>query len=179
MNLSEIYYPVFRLKKERPSTHDGIEFYAYERYEETDEGLVCHNIIRIIDDNTYNNEKLSLRRLAIKATGGTLYRLNRAIFFLSDLIKLSIKGHWFIDSKGKIFQYIKTTKVALNYYKIKKVIAVPTGGAIIEVEGIPNRFKCLHFPEYSKTHVGILHMGLSLLLYGFYDQQYKNSWRKV
>ncbi len=179
MNLAEISYPVFRLRNERPSTSNGIEFYAYERYEETDEGLICHNVIRIVDDKSINNEKLSLRRLAVKAAGGKLFRLTRAIFFLSDLIKFANKKQWFIDSKGKIFQYIKTTRCKLRYHRITKVIAVPTGGAIIEAEGAAARFKSLHYPEYDKTHVGILHMGVSQVLYGFYDQQYKDSWRMV
>lgn len=179
MNLQEITYPVFRLRNERPSEHDGILFYAYENYYEEDGELIQREVIRIVDDTSIDSPKLSMRRLAIRSVGGKLFRLTKAIFFLNDLIKIATKQMWFIDSMGKVFQYHKTTRAKLKFYKIAKVIAIPTGGAIIEAQGIGSRFKSLYYPEPDKLYVGVLSMGMSQILYGFYDKQYNDTWRMV
>lgn len=179
MNLQEIAYPVYRLKNEKPLENDGVFFYAYENYKEEDGEVVKSTVIRILDDKNIDNPKLSMRRLAIRSTGAKIFRLTRAIFFLGDLIKIAKKDMWFIDSSGKLFQYRKTTRCDLKFYKIAKVIAIPTGGAIIEAQGVPARFKSLHYPEPDKLYVGIIHMGMAPILYGFYDKQYKNTWRMV
>lgn len=176
MNLQEISYPVFRLRNERPVTHNGIDFYAYTNYPEEGEPVT---VIRIVDDKNIDNPKLSMRRLVIKAQGAKLFRMTRAIFFLSDLIKISQGKMWFIDSSGKIFQYKKTTRAKLKFHKIKKVIAIPTGGAIIEVEGIGQRFKSLHYPDPNLLYAGILYNKMSTILYGFYDMKYDDTWRMV
>lgn len=179
MNLSEISYPVFRLRNEKPNEHNGVFFYAYENYYEEDGEIKHRNVIRILDDRNIESDKLSMRRLAIKMTGAKLFKLTRAIFFLGDLIKIAKKDMWFIDSTGKLFQYKKTTRCKLKFHKITKVIAIPTGGAIIEAQGMTSRFKSLHYPEPDKLYVGVLHMGMAPILYGFYDQKYDDTWRMV
>lgn len=177
MNLSEINFPVYKLRDEKPLERDGILFYTYDSVDEETEEL--STVVRIIDDTKISSDKLSIRRMAIKLAGGKLFRLHKAIFFLGDLIKIAKKGLWFIDSSGKIFEYHKTTRVKLKYHKITKLIRNPVGGAIVEVEGIPSRFKSLFFPSNDKLYAGILHNGLSTILYGFYDAKYKDSWRTI
>ncbi len=176
MNLQEISYPVFRLRAEKPSEYNGVLFYAYDRV--TEEGDI-EPVIRILDDRNLDNPKLSMRRLILKTRGEKLFKLTKAIFFLGDLIKIAKKGMWFIDSNGKIFEYIKTTSCKLKYHKITKVIPVDTGGAIIEVEGISSRFKSLFYPEPTMLYAGILHFGMSPILYGYYDKKYKDTRRMV
>lgn len=176
MNLSEIRWPVYRLRNEKPSVDSGIHFYAYDRYSEEGDSSI---VLRIVDDRNITHEKLSMRRLAVHANGGKLFRLTRAIFFIGDLIKIATKNTWFIDSHGSIFQYTKTSRCKLKFHKITKVIPVNTGGAIIEVHGISSRFKNLHYPEPDKLYAGILHNGMSPILYGLYDKEYKDTWRMI
>lgn len=180
MNLAEISFPVYKLRNEKPLERDGILFYTYDSASENEDGeLEVNTKVRIIDDKKIENEKLSMRRLVIKMQGGSLFRLNKAIFFLGDLIKIAKKDVWFIDSNGKLFEYQKTTRVKLKFHKIKKLIRTEMGGALVEVEGIPIRLKSLFFPENDKTHAGILHYSMSPILYGFYDDKYNDTWRMV
>lgn len=176
MNLQEISYPVFKLRNGKPSEYNSVLFYAYENVD--DEGEI-QTVVRILDDRNIDNPKLSMRRLVLKAKGEKLFKLNKAIFFLGDLIKLAKKGQWFIDSDGKIFEYVKTTRCKLKYHKITKVIPVQTGGAIIEVEGLASRFKSLFYPEKTMLFAAILHFQMAPVLYGFYEQKFDDSWRLV
>ena len=102
-----------------------------------------------------------------------------ALFFLGDLVKVGKKSVWFIDSTGKLFNYAKDTRASLRFYPISKLMRINTGGVIVEAKGIPTRFKSLYPPANGEQYVGILHFGKSLILYGFYDQQYDETWRMV
>lgn len=180
MNLTEVTYPVYRLKNSKPLEHKGIYFYAYDNYVEDDEGaLISNKVVRIIDDTNIQASSLALRRLVIKTQGAALLKLNVAIFFLGDLIKLAKANTWFIDSQGKIFEVNKTTRCKLKFHKIAKVIPLTAGGAIIEVVGIPTRFKLLHYPKPTEMYAGILYNGKSMILYGVYDVLHKDTWRMI
>jgi hypothetical protein len=179
MNLNEITYPVFKLGVEEPQRQDGVLFFLAEGTKETEEGLETEWRIRIVDDTNLPGDTLARRRLLIRNNGGTPFKLNRAIFFLGDLIKMAVPKLWFIDSMGKCFRYTKNTRARLTYRKVTKVIHVIGGGAIIEVEGIPSRMKSLFMPTLDNLHAGVLLMGVSPILYGFYDKKHEDSWRMV
>lgn len=179
-SLAEIVYPVFKLGLEKPIVQNKLVFYWYENLVENDEHeLEQVNVYRIVDDKNIDLPSLALRRLAIKAQGVKLFKINKAIFFLGDLIKISKPNMWFIDSKGKLFTYHKQTRALLKFYKIKYNIPLKAGGSIIEAEGVPSRFKSLFSPEQDKKYVGILHIGISQILYGFYAEKPKDTWRMV
>lgn len=175
-SLSEIAYPVFKIGTEEPSTHDGVLYYYYER--ENSEGNT-EILLRVIDDKSIAQPTLAKRRLRALSMGAKLFKLKIAVFFLGDLIKIATPHTWFIDSKGKLFQYSKTKVAKLKTYRIKQVIPIQSGGVIVEAEGLMTRFKSLFAPSKQCTHVGILHMGMSLVLYGFYEHSCADSWRKV
>ena len=178
--LQEIAYPVFRLGTRKPIVEAGLTFYYHENYEETEDGdLEMVADYRILDDKNIALPRLSLRRLVMKNRGARLYRMTHAVFFLGDLVKLAKPNIWFMDSNGKLFNYEKKTRALLKFYPISKNIAIPTGGSIIEAKGLMTRFKCLFSPETDKTHVGILHFGMTQILYGFYTEQHKDTWRMV
>ena len=111
--------------------------------------------------------------------GTKLAKVGQAIFFLGDLIKLATPNTWFIDSAGKLFNYVKKTRAKLHFYEISKNIAIPTGGAIIEAKGIVTRFKSLYSPGPYEKYVGLLQFGKSLILYGFYEQKPEDTWRLI
>lgn len=180
-DLTQINFPVFRLGTNKPEIHDGIIYYYYvgESTEDEDGEVIDAVDIRIVDDTHAPGATFALRRLRMKMDGTKLHRLRNASFFLGDFIKLAKPTVWFIDSNGKLFNYRKSTRAKLKFYPLKEVIAMDTGGAIIEAVGIPTRFKVLYVPDVEQTHVGILHLNKSLIFYGFYDKQYDETWRLV
>jgi hypothetical protein len=176
INLQEIVYPVFRLGAEKPVFLDGVVLYL-RQYKDEDGQTVQK--VRIIDDTNLPGETLALRRLEILKSKVKLKSLGNAVFFLGDLIKLAHRKLWFIDSAGNVFQYKKTAVAKLVFKKITLMHHIPSGGAIIEVEGIPSRFKCLYSPRAGEQYAGILVSGLSYILYGLYVEKPKDSWRMV
>lgn len=176
MKLSEINYPVYRLRNDPPIQSDGFVFYASEKHTEDESGgIVTDTKLLMVDDRQIEGDSLAARRLRIPAK---LFPLRQAIFFLGDLIKLATPNTWFIDSLGKVFVYEKNTRAQLKCHKISMIATIPSGGAIIGVEGIDSRFKTLHTPE-NVYYAGILHMGKSLVLYGLYSEPFKQTWRMV
>lgn len=181
MQLSEIAYPIYRLRDYPPQQIDGVTFYLTERAKDTFDDIEYTTKLAIVDDKNIDKPTLGERRLIIRNKGETPFRLNRAIFFLGDLIKISTPNTWFIDSKGVLFQHKKETRARLIYRKVTKLIPLPAGGVIVEVQGMQLRMKALFTPSIpmQDLYAGVLVMGMSVILYGFYDQQYKDTWRRV
>ncbi len=175
-SLADIRYPIFKLGLIKPEQQDGVVFYYHTKDLDDDVTTVT---LAIIDDRTLAGDSLSLRRLELLKNGAPLYRVHNAIYFLGDLIKLATPTTWFIDSNGKVFNYLKTNRAILKVHQINKILPIKTGGAIIEVKGLLSRFKCLYLPEEGANYAGILYVGLSRILYGIYAEHCKDSWRRV
>lgn len=135
--------------------------------------------VQVLDDKDIPGDTLAARRLVLLKQGIKLKKLGNAIFFIGDLIKLAHHGVWFIDSLGNLFTHIKMERASLVFRKIVKKIPINTGGYIIEVEGLPTRFKCLHGPKATEPYAGILKHGNNHILYGFYEKEYDKTWRKI
>lgn len=133
----------------------------------------------IVDDTNVSGASLAKRRLALYKQGIRLKTLGKAVFFLGDLVKLATSKMWFIDSLGTVFQYKKHTKTKLIFKKIKHRHLIPSGGAILELEGISTRFKCLFAPRPHEVWAGVLQVGMQWVLYGVYQEQHKDTWRMV
>ena len=177
ISFQDIEFPIYIVGNSRPSTEDGVSYFIkYYKNEDTQEEK---QNISILDDTNAPYDSLAKRRLYLLGQGVRLKDLGKAIFFPGDLVKLATPTVWFIDSKGKLFQYRKVAKARLKFHKITKIIRIPTGGAILEVEGISSRFKTLYTPTPDITYAGLLHLGNSLILYGVYDQKYDNTWRSI
>jgi hypothetical protein len=175
IKLAELAYPVFRLGTEKPIFTDGVVLY-YRQYIIDDESKETYHII---DDTTIDKPTLALRRIELLKMGVKLQKLSRATFFLSDFIKLADRSTWFIDSNGQVFQYKKHKWAKLTFKKVKYVIPIKTGGAIIEVEGVPGRFKTLYVPDPSNRYAGLIIDGMGYILYGMYPEQLKDSRRMI
>ncbi len=137
------------------------------------------NEYKVLDDKNEEGTTLAKRRLSLLAKGVPLKPLGMAIFFLGDLVKLATKRTWFIDSNGKLFQYKKTKAVPLLFGRIILQINIPSGGSVIEVEGIPARFKCLYSPVNGEKYAGVLKYGIGYILYGLYVDKPNDTWRKI
>ncbi len=176
LELANIAFPVFRIGKAKPHFENNTYFYILGK--DTDYSDAEYKVL-VLDDRNAAGDTLAARRLMLKAQGTELYGLNKAIFFLGDLIKLAKKNTWFIDSKGSVFEYEKTRRVPLVYKKIKSITNIVTGGAIIEVDGLSERFKTLFAPTNNETHAGLLVLDKAHILYGLYTQEYKTTNRAV
>jgi len=175
MNLLEISWPVFRLGEHKPIVEKSLVYYSKEYVDK--ESLETKIGLRIVDDKSVQGATLGLRRLAI--VGARLFPIRQALYFLGDLIKIAKQTTWFIDNTGKIFQYRKSSRAKLAAHKITKVLPLEGMGAIIEVQGLPQRFKCMYAPKPDQYYAGILRWGLSYVLYGFYNEAFKTTHRLV
>lgn len=176
MNLSEIHWPVFRLGMNKPLEADGVLFYSRE-YLELDNNKTIVSF-RVVDDTSIPQDSLGLRRLVLKDQVA-LFPIKTAIYFLADLVKVAKSKTWFIDNSGRVFQYKKQHSAVLTCHKIQRILPGKGMGAVIEVEGILQRFKCIYRPRLDQPYVGILKWGLGSMLYGFYSEPFKTSKRKV
>lgn len=175
VGLANIAFPVYRLGLNKPSHDNGVSFYFLGKDIKYSD---AEYKIQILDDKNRPEPTLALRRLHLKDVGVTLFTLKRAIFFIGDLIKTAKSGVWFIDSAGLVFEYQKTRNVPLVYKKITKIIPMPAGGAIIEVENLTQRFKTLFLPA-TPRYAGLLLVDRAHILYGVYDEAYKNTKRAI
>lgn len=167
MKLTEINFPVFKLSNIKPNQIEDTLFYLIgDKY-------------YVVDDRAIEAPSLALRRLQLKALKIKLYPLKQAIFFIADLVKLSSPNQWFIDSSGYLFKYIKKKLVPLIFRKITKVIR-GDGSCIVEVEGLPQRFRSLYPPLENQEYAGLLRIQpKAYILYGFYYEKHKDTVRKV
>lgn len=169
MIIDEVSWPVYKLGKVPPSKDGQVLYYSYKKED------IVH--IEVLDDREIPQPTLSLRRIQLMGKV-ELHKLNQAIFFLGDLVKIAKKGIWFIDSVGKVFEYTKTTRAKLVYKEITKVIR-GVGETIIEVKGSPIRFKSLYPPTAEEKYAGLLVLKSSYILYGYYKEPLKPTSRKI
>jgi hypothetical protein len=171
--LADIAFPVFYLGRQEPLQSEGLVFYSVKTVD--DEGET--DKVYIIDDKNLPGKSLSSRRLKLRDMGVTVARLRKAIFFIADLLKLTKSKTWFIDTTGKVFSYSKTKRVPLVFKPISKIIAMPAGGAIVEVDSM--RYKMLFLPNLQSKWAGILKIGASTILYGVYQEKLKDTYRMI
>ena len=175
MNLLEISWPVFRLGEHKPTIENNLVYYSKEYVDK--ESLETKIGLRIVDDKSVQGATLGLRRLSI--VGARLFPIRQALYFLGDLIKIAKQTTWFIDNTGKVFQYRKSSRAKLTAHKITKVLPLDGMGAVIEVQSLPQRFKCMYAPKPDQYYAGILRWGLGYVLYGFYNEAFKTTHRLV
>ena len=177
MNLETIAWPVFRLGEKQPQCDAGVVYYATEYADIDTHEHICS--LRIVDDQNIDKPTLSRRRLELLVQGTKLFPITKAIYFLGDLLKLAKATTWFIDSNGIIFQYKKSRRAKLLVRKIAKVLPTEGMGSVIELEGIPNRFKTAFKPDADAEYAAVLKIGVSYIFYGMYGYKPKESWRSV
>lgn len=174
IELSKLVWPVFKLGEREPIQIEGV--ICYNKQYMDAEIATYTNTYKIVDDKTIDKPTLGLRRLEIK---NNLYPIGTAIYFLQDVIKLAKPTTWFIDSHGQLFQHKKSTRAKLQTYKIIQVLPAQGIGCILEVAGLAERFKSLQVPEQHELYCGILSYRGKNLLYGFYTEPIKPTWRLV
>lgn len=171
MLLTTVVWPVYSLGTNTPTKEGSIVYFS-----KTDQkGKVS---LELIDDKEVQGNSLALRRITLLGLGVPLYKIKHAFFFLSDLVKFAKPSNWFIDSTGKIFQYKKTRTAKLVFRKITKVVR-GIGNSFIEVKGHDCRYATLYPPEPEQKYAGLLIVDGVYLLYGFFREEHKSTYRKI
>ena len=170
MLLKDIAWPVYSMGNKIPSIEGKVSFTSTQ----TAKGITLH----IIDDKSIEGNTLAERRLKLLVQNIPLFKFKYTLFFLSDLIKLAKPNKWFIDSLGRLFQYKKQSTAKLVFKKITNIIR-GVGIVLIELEGSSNRYSCLYPPTPEQKYAGVLKIGGANILYGFYEVQHKNTYRRV
>ena len=101
MIYDKIKFPVFVLHTDEIMSVDGI--------------LWIEN--QVLDDTNMKGETLGIRRLQTPMT--SIYPLKSMIKNIRNY--LDHQGKYYIDSRGRWFRKIKSTKAELKYHKIKRV----------------------------------------------------------
>lgn len=175
--MSQVNFPVYRIPSGVELKREGTVRYVLREYLLAD-GLTYKKTVGVLDDTSIPEESLGRRRLVLKAQGVPLLALRHVCYFLADLIRHP--SSTYIDSSGKVFQYTKTTNVPLIFKKITKVLPNSSGlGTILEVEGVPTRFKSMISITKSQKYAALLRLPQGYILYGIYSEEHKPTRRKV
>lgn len=177
MRLEQIVWPVYRLGEREPQRDAGVIYYATE-YSDLDTSERTATF-RVVDDTNIDGQTLSRRRLKLATDDVPLFPIRQAIYFLGDLLKLAKPTTWFIDSRGAIFQHKKSTRAKLIVKRIKNVFPTRGLGAVIELEGVPQRFKTMFKPSPNMQYAALLQVGLTYIFYGLYADKPDESWRLI
>ena len=159
MIYDKITFPIFVVHSDEIIFVDGILWIGNE----------------VLDDTNMKGKTLGLRRL--QSPMNSIYPLKSMIKNIRAL--LDHQGKYYIDSTGRFFRQIKTTKVVLKYHKIlrieKKDIA-----SVMWVKDCPYPFTLDRPLTEGESWAGLLYRkGLPWLLYDTSNKKKKNSWRKI
>lgn len=177
IQLEKIDWPVFLLKKEKPVIYNKIT--GYLKHSLVIDNNEINSEFLVIDDKNIEGDSLGSRRLKLLHNNVKLFKLRKAIYMIGDLVRLtSGKKSWAIDNSGTVFNYIKTVRAPLTCHKIVKILRVPTGGLILELEGLSERFKILNSLQNCK-YAGILRFNKTMILYGLYETPFKSTYRMI
>jgi hypothetical protein len=177
IDLVNLTWPVYRVGETEPFVDKGVTSFLTKM--EDEDGTVTYRE-HVVDDKNLPGPTLSARRIKMLGQNRNMFQLKRALFFIGDLLKTAKSTTWFIDSAGLLFNHKKSRMVPLEYLRIERITPLAAGGAIIEVRGTITRFKVMLAPEPGATHVGVLRPGPSqYLLYGVYNEAYKNTRRMI
>jgi len=164
LNVYDITFPIFKLPDFRRIWEDTNVLYI-----ETESGVY------ILDNKNLDGDTLGKRRIRISSEYKC--RLQKAYYTISQMIK-SNKKH-FIDSTGRPFNYKKTTRVPLKYYKVTEVSTAKDGECILHVPKINFMYKINCRMAYTIEYIGILLTPLGNLIYEFSDCKKPDTYRKI
>lgn len=170
LNFWKIQFPIYPLRAE-PQLIDNILFTENNKGE-----------YLVIDNKNMPGPSLGIRRIQhLKASRSDI--VYRKLFILKypihDFISILRKSIFrFIDSSGKVYNYIKTTFVPLETYKIKSYQEFPEG-YVIHVSNLHCCFFSHRAPNLQEKYVQVLRMGRGFLMYGFTTEHKKATRIKI
>jgi hypothetical protein len=130
---------------------------------------------QVVDERNMPGETLGLRRL--QCGRRDLLPLKRAVMSLFDL--LHAKQKFFIDNKGRPFEYEKTLSSKLKCYQIQRVDKKETA-SLLWLHGVSIPFTIPRPPQGNPGWARVLHLGPSpWMLYDYVSQPTKDTYRRV
>ena len=164
LTLYDIDFPVFGISNNYKNiwTEDNILKI------ETDSGVY------VLDNKNIQGNTLGQRRLRIN--NSKLYTPRVVVHTVAQLIRSRHKV--FIDNTGKLFEYTKVQRVALEYYKVKKVTQTDSG-CILFFEKLDNPILVSCKSAYGINYVGFLITKLGYIPYEYNEEFKSNTWRKI
>ena len=159
MIYDKIKFPIFVLHTDDIMSVDGI--------------LWIEN--QVLDDTNMKGETLGMRRL--QSPMPSIYPLK---YMIKDIrAYLDHQGKFYIDTRGRWFRKIKTTKAELKYLKILRVEQKEVV-SVLWVKDCPYPFTLDRPIAESETWVGLLYRnGMPWLVYDTATKKKKNTWRKI
>ena len=161
--LSEVTYPVFRLKSEI-KTSQGITYAITQD--------------KIVDNKNLAGDTLAQRRLQYRSS--ELSHLGQTLTSLAEVNKFP-KRTKFIDSKGIIFSINKKVFYKLTYHKVENVKHTDSHYTnYIRCEGVRKwiRYDSFNSPKVEQ-YVGLLHFHSGYIVYEISDIIQRNTRRML
>ena len=157
--------------------YDKIKFPIFVLH--TDDIMFVDGILwienQVLDDTNMKGETLGMRRL--QTPMNSIYPLKSMIKSIRAL--LDHQGKFYIDTTGRFFRKIKTTKAELKYHKILRVEKKDIA-SVLWVKDCPYPFTIDRPLDTSQAWAGLLYRnGMPWLLYDTSSTKMKNTWRKI
>lgn len=128
-----------------------------------------------LDDTNVQHDRLGVRRL--RSSYPNKFKLIKAVHDIPSMLKSS--GKRFIDSKGDIFYYEKTTLVDLKYHKVNKVEGKGIA-CLVWLNKVSSPFSVLRPPPAYMRWAGVLYNGKHpWILYEFTESIKRDTKRKI
>lgn len=138
-------------------------------------GLTLFEDGKILDDRNVKGTNLARRRLRTKHQK-ELFKLKNKCDHLGDMLISS--SNFFIDSKGRVFEYQRTQTASLKYHIINRVEYRDIDSKLY-VSGISTTFVVPRPPAIEQKYVGILYLYTPWLVYEYCSYKKKNTYRRV
>lgn len=138
-NLKNVAFPVYGLNTDEYIYRDGL--------------LVNEHTLKVLDDKNQSGETLGLRRLQ---TPHKLEKLQRSFPDFGALL-FNTRRPFYIDNKGRAFEYKKTFFAKIKYLKILKVVKKDIASVIV-VEGLNSPLVIERPPPLGADYAGILYL---------------------
>lgn len=131
--------------------------------------------VYVLDNKNIQGNTLGQRRLRIN--NSPLYIPREVLHNVSQIIRS--KYNLFIDNNGKVFNYIKQTRVPLKYFKIEKVVKKPDIGCVLHFEALDNPILISCIIAYGINYVGFLLTDMGYIVYEYTEEFKRDTWRKI
>lgn len=137
---------------------------------------------KVLDAPSIEADTLGMRRLLYASAPSienySLYKLSVPIYRYADIFMFIDRYDTYIDSKGVVFKYTRSTYVPLKYHKIKGFTELDVG-ALVHIPFIHTPFYINRPPSIDDQYAGILHIGRGYVLHSIEKEKLKDTRRMI
>lgn len=136
-NLKNVAFPVFGLATDEFVYRDGL--------------LMHEHTLKVLDDKNQPGDTLGLRRLQ---SPHKLYKLSRSFPDFGALL-FNDRKPFYIDNRGRAFEYQKTFYTKIKYLKILKILKKDIASVLV-LEGVHSPLVVQRPPPLGADYAGVL-----------------------